>query len=169
MSADKPDLAFDEYEIIRDEAKYIYENKEDFPWIAEEGRMKNTLDEIQDALYDHDPGFIIDGYLEMMMESLQEHIDKISKKYKYQCYWTAEVSGFGWKGQSGEMDIFEEDDANEIIQKILPQTQNTFKIWFTKKGFKLQNFHHDAPTGNEWYYVEHVTLKELHAWDSDFE
>jgi hypothetical protein len=78
-------------------------------------------------------------------------------------YWYAEVSNFGWRGQSGSAWI-DAEGANDLLYKILPKTENHFNIYkytlYGRKGFAIQNFHHDSPMGKEWYYVIPLTSEE---------
>ncbi|MBS3954321.1 MAG: hypothetical protein KGZ88_15340 [Methylomicrobium sp.] len=74
-------------------------------------------------------------------------------------YWHAEVTHFGWRSRNGYKD-FEADTGARFLASILPATDCTFKVFVTEDGtVRLQNFHHDAPTGNEWY-----TVKPAQPW-----
>lgn len=69
-------------------------------------------------------------------------------------YWHAEVNGFGWRSLSGVKD-FKADNGSQFLAEILPNTECTFKLFVAEDNtIRLQNFHHDAPTGNEWYTVK---------------
>lgn len=73
-------------------------------------------------------------------------------------YLRAEVNGFGWLHQDGSK-TFKADEGRELLREILPNTDCTWEVYhytepFTgKKGLAIQNWHHDAPTGGEWYYI----------------
>ncbi|MDO8828203.1 hypothetical protein [Methylophaga sp.] len=74
-------------------------------------------------------------------------------------YWHAEVTHFGWRSRNGFKD-FEADTGGRFLASILPATDCTFKVFVTEDGtVRLQSFHHDAPTGNEWY-----TVKPAQPW-----
>ena len=69
-----------------------------------------------------------------------------------------EVNNFGWRASDGQTDWFLYESPQKMLEKILPKTDCTFKIWlredpFYGKYLKIQNFHHDSPVGNEWYKV----------------
>jgi len=67
--------------------------------------------------------------------------------------WFAKVKGFGWRNLDGHK-RFEAKDANDFLNEILPKTECHFKIFeYGKDGIAIQNYHHDSPVGNEWYYV----------------
>ena len=67
--------------------------------------------------------------------------------------WHAEVENFGWQKLSGTKD-FEARNGRLFLNAILPQTDCTFKVYqYGRKGLAINNFHHDSPTGDEWYYV----------------
>ena len=72
--------------------------------------------------------------------------------------WKCFVKNFGWRSIDGELEVFETDDGNELLTKILPDCECTFNIYIEKneegkKFLRIQNFHHDSPVGNEIYYI----------------
>lgn len=155
MSSTEPDLEWDTFDVSQAEINYRKENKEDFypdnPNITDE-EIENRVYEDYDLIT-----FAYDDFINYF----QELLDHVTKKYKETYYWTAEVEGFGWRGQSGEMDVFYEEDVRELLRRILPQCDCNYKIFMNRTGFRLQNFHHDSPVGNEWYTIRHITNKEF--------
>jgi hypothetical protein len=87
-----------------------------------------------------------------LVDSLTELMQKINKGGK----WFATVENFGWQAKSGYL-TFEATKGDRLLSRILPNTENHFKIFVEGKGFgrhfRIQNFHHDSPVGNEWYTV----------------
>jgi hypothetical protein len=76
-------------------------------------------------------------------------------------YWHAEVANFGWRNQIGYSD-FKATDGRTFLSNILPDTDCTFNVFFdADQTVRLQNYHHDAPTGNEWYTIKAVTENEF--------
>lgn len=69
------------------------------------------------------------------------------------------VRGFGWRNQNGHK-VIDNTEPYTLLNKILPETDCAFKIFETDYGFDIQNFHHDSPTGKEWYEVTFLTDKE---------
>ena len=70
--------------------------------------------------------------------------------------WYAEVTNFGWRsldGVSGAIDVGEDRPAETLLQKILPNTPCSFRVFADDEGLYLQNFHHDSPWGREWYSI----------------
>ncbi|MBU2571578.1 MAG: hypothetical protein KJ725_16440 [Gammaproteobacteria bacterium] len=59
---------------------------------------------------------------------------------------------------------FEADDGKTFLANILPKTDCTFKVFLEQNIIRIQNFHHDSPTGNEWY-----TVRPAKALDDEFE
>lgn len=89
--------------------------------------------------------------------------------------WRAEVSNFGWRNQSGYKD-FNADNGRELLRKVLPDTDCTFNIWFDTVDWciRIQNSHHDSPTGNERYEVrpevpEYDSVLSAQGWDTSSE
>jgi len=75
----------------------------------------------------------------------------MGKKNKGEC-WKANVTGFGWLNQSG-VKFFRAKNGRDFLREILPDTDCTFHIHNFGRGLAIQNFHHDSPCGNEWYYI----------------
>ena len=98
-------------------------------------------------------GFDDDELDEFAWESMTECLSEILKEINPQGVWSAEVKNFGWRNIDGQIQKFETLDGAEFLRTILPQTDCHFKIFRYGKGLAIQNYHHDSPTGNEWYYV----------------
>lgn len=76
-------------------------------------------------------------------------------------YWRADVQNFGWRSQSGHK-YFKANNGQELLDEILPKTNCTFYIYdFGKDGLAINNYHHDSPTGKEWYYLVPVSDVEF--------
>ncbi len=138
-----PFLVWDTCEIAVDQAKYLVENGE---------------------AADEDEGFAMacndsDLYTlewEWLTESLTETLNEINPDG----YWHAEVANFGWRSQSGYSD-FKADNGNQFLANILPKTDCTFRVFLDADNtLRIQNSHHDAPTGNEWYTIRAATEEE---------
>ena len=68
-------------------------------------------------------------------------------------YWHAEVINFGWRSQQGYHD-FKATDGKTWLSQLLPNTECTFNVFLDADNtLRIQNYHHDAPTGNEWYTI----------------
>lgn len=95
-------------------------------------------------------------------EALTSYLTEIMSTLNPAGYWHAEVNGFGWRSLSGVKD-FKADDGGQFMRCLLPNTECTFKLFVAEDNtIRLQNFHHDAPTGNEWY-----TVKAAEPWSND--
>ena len=89
---------------------------------------------------------------ECLCDELTEVMQKINKGGK----WFCTVENFGWQSRNGYL-TFEATKGQNLLSRILPNTDCHFRIFVEGKGFgrylKIQNFHHDSPVGNEWYTV----------------
>lgn len=48
----------------------------------------------------------------------------------------------------------EADNGKSFLSHILPNTECMFRVFIDDdKTIRIQNFHHDSPTGNEWYTI----------------
>ncbi len=73
-------------------------------------------------------------------------------------YWKAQVRNFGWRNLDG-VKLLQAGDGASFLREILPQTDCHFYIFNYGNGLAIQNFHHDSPVGNEWYYVVPTTAR----------
>jgi hypothetical protein len=67
--------------------------------------------------------------------------------------WVGGVTGFGWRKQSGSTE-FRASKGGDLLHKVLPKTENRFEVYLDKDEIRIQNWHHDAPTGGEWYTIK---------------
>ena len=88
-------------------------------------------------------------------DDLCDYLTETLKKLSPDGYFRAEVNNFGWQSKSGYK-YLQATTGKELLQKILPETECTFRIFRVKGGraLAIQNFHHDSPVGNEWYTVK---------------
>jgi len=84
-------------------------------------------------------------------------------------HWEACVKNFGWQRKNGIMEKFEAKNGRALLDNILPQTENTFKIFELKKnGFAINNRHHMNQSGDEWYYILPACVEGFHRdWEHD--
>jgi len=89
---------------------------------------------------------------EDVCECLTQWMEEINPGGK----WHAIVHNFGWQKLNGHKD-FNADTGEELLGQILPKTDCHFKITQEtagdKKYLKLQNWHHDSNTGDEYYEI----------------
>jgi len=90
--------------------------------------------------------------LEILWEDLTSELSHLIEKKNPTKYWKAEVKNFGWRSVNG-FKVFRADNGQAFLGHILPRTNNIFQIYNYGKGFAINNFHHDSPTGKEWYYI----------------
>jgi len=84
--------------------------------------------------------------------------------------WKASVEGFGWRNLSGSRE-FSANTGEEMLQAVLLDTENHFKLYRDGRKITIQNYHHDSPMG-ETYYIQPYTeqpeneqlLEELALW-----
>jgi len=92
-----------------------------------------------------------------LLLNLQAYLNKINPLG----YWKASVKNFGWRNLDGQKRFFA-DTTKNFLRVILPDCDCHFNIYKNgKRGIAIQNYHHDSPTGNEWYYIYPITEKEF--------
>ena len=153
MSNQKPILEWDPYEMVQRELKYIRENPEEYQ------SYRGISDEkIIEDLYS---GEFLQDMWEYLTDDLTEIMQRKNHRNYYKNKWYAEVNSFGWRNSDGSK-TFTAETGQELLQEILPKTDCIFKIFRdSKSSLKIQNYHHDSPTGNEWYYIRPMTKKEV--------
>ena len=135
-------LAYDQSAIVDNEIDFRMEN-----WKDRFGE-KPSRDVIANEVYQDSDIF------QFAWDDLVADLTFLMKNRNPGGHWHAEVKNFGWQSRSGHKDFHAVNGA-DFLREILPDTDNTFFIHqWGKKGFAIQNFHHDSPTGNEWYYVK---------------
>lgn len=138
---DKKILEWDECNIVDNEVEYMDE------------------DEIRNELY-KDTGLFTMRW-DNMTENLSYIMKGLAKRNYYKNRWVASVNNFGWRNQNGTK-TFRAENGQELLREILPKTNCTFRIFKDgRNGIKIQNFHHDSPMGNEWYYIKPMTKREV--------
>jgi len=144
-------LYWDILKEINDEKEYLKENPEEHPEL-------NTDEKIMDYIYNSD---ILDFRFEELTSNLTEFMKKHNQPNYYKNMWVVSVNNFGWRNLSGAKIICAES-GEDLLRQLLPKTECTFYIYKNNRNsFKIQNFHHDSPTGNEWYYVKAMTIPEV--------
>jgi len=93
------------------------------------------------------------GIYDMEWDCLLDTLQGVLDEKNPDGYWKARVENFGWRNSGGQTS-FCISNAKEILRKILPDCECTFYVYEDGPGLKIRNFHHDSPTGNEWYYLQ---------------
>ena len=135
MATEERKLRWDTCQIAQDQAKHL----------VEEGEYEDEDKAFQDACADSD-------LYEMEWEYLCECLTEWMKEINPDGSWDAEVTGFGWRRLSGRKAL-EAGDGRTLLLEILPRTECTFTIHHRGDHIALENAHHDAPTGGEWYHI----------------
>jgi len=94
---------------------------------------------------------------ECLCDALTHYMQKLNESGK----WAGRMSNFGWRRLNGFL-TFEADNGRDFLQAILPKTDCSFRIFVDEKDgeIRIQNYHHDSPVGNEWYYIRPATCCE---------
>lgn len=146
QNASLPFLVWDTCDIAIQQAKFLVENGE----ADDEDEAFHIACEDQDLL-------------EFEWESLTDCLTETLQAMNPDGHWHADVEKFGWRNLNGYKD-FEADDGKTFLANILPKTDCTFNVFLEQNIIRIQNFHHDSPTGNEWY-----TVRPAKALDDEFE
>ncbi len=134
-------------ESIDDEVRFRFDQQEEE---LKEGLIFanewKTETEIEEEIYtDQD-------FWQIFWEDLTECLTTILKRKNPDGYWKAQVRNFGWRNLDG-VKFLQAGDGESFLREILPKTDCHYYIFNYGKGLAIQNFHHDSPVGNEWYYV----------------
>jgi len=123
-------------------------------FLISEGFTKGEDEALQSAFEDYD-------LYALEWEYLLDHLTDLMKERNPDGNWHAEMSNFGWRGTNGHK-LFFAETGEELLRAILPKTDCQFKIFdYRATGLALQNYHHDAPTGKEWYHIEPASMCQI--------
>lgn len=100
--------------------------------------------------------------VEIQWDFVLEDLTELVKEINPDGYWYCKVENFGWRKQSG-FAYLEFDDGMSLVSKVLPKTECSFKVFKQDKTLKIQNFHHDSPTGNEWYELKPISCEKFES------
>lgn len=152
------DISLYDYVLARDiELSNLWEqSREDhdkFMELVEENNLDGSLEEDLWNEIGSDP-LVSEMAMENVTDALTELMNKVAKKNHMEGtdLWRAEVKGFGWRGLSGQRE-FRAETGDELLRNVLPAADNTFYIYDRGDHIAINNFHHDAPTGREWYEI----------------
>jgi hypothetical protein len=133
-------LTWDTFGITQHQAQFLVEN----------GQAADEDEGFRMACEDSD---LVTLEWDFMLAELTEKMLEINA----QGHWQGEVVNFGWNNRQGFTE-FVADNGCDFLANVLPKTDCTFRIYIENGcRFKIQNFHHDSPTGNEWYTLNPLT------------
>jgi hypothetical protein len=139
--------SWDTSNIVKDEVEYRKENWQDFYNDMDKCPDDEKIQE--DVLEDSD-------LFSMRWDDVIEYLSELMAERNKSNNWIAKVKNFGWRSIDGHKE-FTANNGQEFLQSILPNCDCTFYVHNyiedDIKGFAIQNFHHDSPVGNEWYYI----------------
>ena len=140
-------------ESIDDEARFRLEQQEEGlkEGVIFEFERKTEKDIEQEIYADQD-------FWHCRWEDFTECLASILDRKNPDGYWKAQVRNFGWRNLDGAK-LVQAGDGASFLREILPQTDCHYHIFNYGKGLAIQNFHHDSPIGNEWYYVVPTTAR----------
>jgi len=100
------------------------------------------------------------GFFDWEWECLTNELGELLGAINTEGVWKARVENFGWQEKDGETK-FKSSEGEEFLRVLLPNCDCTFFIHVYVEnesiGLAIQNFHHDSPTGREWYYAFPIT------------
>lgn len=119
-----------------------------FKNIEMQGHMGKLDEALREKAYNDQDGY--DWAWESMTEDLSNLMETVNPgKPKL---WRVNMRGFGWMKEDADGTV-QADTGVELLRKILPNTDCSFRIYKEGRGIKINNAHHDAPMGGEMYYI----------------
>jgi hypothetical protein len=146
---------WDASDIFEGEKKYRMEEDEDIKAELKSGEL--TEDQLEKSIWEDQDLF--DSRYEDLCMNLTDYLNKISPNG----YFKAIMKNFGWMNSNGHK-VFHVTLGNgrEFLSQILPNCDNTFKIFKVHHGRKLAITcaHHDSPVMyKEWYIITPCSRK----------
>lgn len=138
----QPVLTWDSGEIAQNQVHFLLES----------GEAASEDDAYRQVWADHE-------FFAFEWEYLTDTLSDLLRQANPTGYWQAEVTNFGWRRQNGYA-TFKAEDGRAFLRSVLPDTECSFKVFVDADNtIRLQNFHHDSPTGAEWYTVKAMTAE----------
>jgi hypothetical protein len=136
MTVGKQLLEWDTCAIAKHHAEYLRETR---PELSED-------EAFEAACQDYD-------IQQVEWEDLLERLGEVMEERNPRNVWYIEGRRMGWRAQDG-WQVAAVESAKELLQKVLPNTDCTFKIYeYGGHGLAINNAHHDSPVWKEWYYL----------------
>jgi hypothetical protein len=149
--------SWDTSEIIENQVKFLKEQQEEEVKAGTRDAVDSD-DELANRVSEDSDLFQMEW--NDMTDSITELMKTVGKRAYSDDLWVADVENFGWRSLSGTTGVFKAATGRELLIKVLPDTECTFKVFKVGKEIRLQNWHHDSPIGNEWYTIRPATAKE---------
>lgn len=152
-----PDDFSENYTVIdaNDITEEQAEEHEQLETQEEENKQKQKLQEkgVGEKLLGWDTSETDENLVEGEWDFLKDALTDLMNERSQDGDWAARGESMGWQSKSGTAEFHAETGA-ELAQAILPRTDVTFYVYnyMGGKGLAINNYHHDAPTG-EWYYL----------------
>ena len=141
--------SYDESEIYNGQVAYLMESE-----TCEETKELYTREEaekeVEGDIYIYDEA----------ADNLYYNMEETKAMAKNNEFWLVEGTNMGWQNRSGYKYV-KTDNAKELLQAILPDTNCTIYVYEHYKGFKIKISHHDSPMG-EWYIVKPIKEAEYY-------
>jgi hypothetical protein len=102
------------------------------------------------------PHKLSENDIEWEWENTEEEITELLEEINPNGFWYCTVKNFGWRKTSGEA-YLQFTNGRDFVIKVLPKTNCSFNIFREENKLKIQNYHHDSPTGDEWYELAPIT------------
>lgn len=98
-------------------------------------------------------------------KKLGQYVDERNPEH----WWEARVESSGRKKKKGTMDKFKAENGQELLDFLLPTTENSFSIFlFKKTGVAINNKNQFNDDGDEWYYILPACRDGFHRdWKHD--
>ena len=142
---EQPIIVWDTCAITQGQAEFLVEQA------MENGETLTKEQAFNDACEDGD-------VISMAWDDETSYLTTIMEDINKEGAWYVEVNNFGWRHLNG-FKYFRADDGQDLLHKLLPQTDCTFSIYRRKdeatgqEHLVINNAHHDAPCGGEMYYI----------------
>lgn len=137
-----PVLSWDSDDIARNQVEFLLET----------GEAASEDEAYRQVWADHD-------FFVFEWECLTDTLSGLLNRFNPAGFWQAEVANFGWCRQNGYA-TFKAEDGRSFLRSVLPDTECSFKVFVdTDNTIRIQNFHHDSPTGAEWYTIKAMTAE----------
>lgn len=114
--------------------------------------MTKKIFRVYDPADDDEYGSNYDELTDALTTELMPKVQETSGHNSYG--WLVDVENFGWqKSRTREPVLIITECGKELLRKILPACECSFKIFNCGDYILIDNAHHDAPCGGELYTI----------------
>jgi len=116
--------------------------------------MNNTSKLLENPYITYEPWGLDDGdddgiYYQYFTEDMQSLFDKLAYTTGN---WQCQARNINWRGSGGETVFHVEDFQEDLLHKIVPNSEWSARVYVEGRTITIVLSHHDCPTGSVYVF-----------------